>query len=133
MVGDASGDQDPAQGPHQVAAPPSSSPTLKVNQNVAVLGVLYGNKCKEAFEQVSRSVQALHGARKALTAYLERSSSGAGEAWPAAKPLSCCRALVASRRYPTTVVLPLLFPWLCGVLANSPRLMVPLEVPFVCD
>jgi E3 ubiquitin-protein ligase UBR4 len=78
-IGEGLGDQDSPQVAHQVAVPSSTSSTLKVNQSVAVLGVLYGTKCKEAFEQVSRSVETLHGARKALKAYLEKSSPITGE------------------------------------------------------
>ena len=42
---------------------PTMSSTFRVNRNIAVLGVLYGEKCKGASDGVTRSMQAVAGAR----------------------------------------------------------------------
>jgi E3 ubiquitin-protein ligase UBR4 len=52
-----------------VSLPGSSS--FKINRKIAILGVLYGEKCKMAFDSVSKSVQTLQGLRQVLMAYLE--------------------------------------------------------------
>lgn len=51
------------------------SPSLKINRKIALLGVLYGEKCKAAFDSVSRSVQTLQGLRRVLMNYLEKKHS----------------------------------------------------------
>jgi E3 ubiquitin-protein ligase UBR4 len=51
------------------------SPSLKINRKIALLGVLYGEKCKEVFDSVSRSVQTLQGLRRVLMNYLEKKHS----------------------------------------------------------
>lgn len=56
-----------------VSLPGSSS--FKINRKIAILGVLYGEKCKMAFDSVSKSVQTLQGLRRVLMAYLERRKS----------------------------------------------------------
>ncbi|KAL2641590.1 hypothetical protein R1flu_009177 [Riccia fluitans] len=56
-----------------VSVPGSSS--FKINRKIAILGVLYGEKCKMAFDSVSKSVQTLEGLRRVLMAYLERKRS----------------------------------------------------------
>lgn len=56
-----------------VSLPGSSS--FKINRKIAILGVLYGEKCKMAFDSVSRSVQTLQGLRQVLTSYLEQKKS----------------------------------------------------------
>ncbi|KAG6555165.1 hypothetical protein Mapa_003204 [Marchantia paleacea] len=56
-----------------VSVPGSSS--FKINRKIAILGVLYGEKCKMAFDSVSKSVQTLEGLRRVLMAYLERKLS----------------------------------------------------------
>ncbi|MCO5564796.1 hypothetical protein L7F22_018464 [Adiantum nelumboides] len=53
-----------------VSLPGSSS--FKINRKIAILGVLYGEKCKMAFDSVSRSVQNLQGLRRVLSSYLEQ-------------------------------------------------------------
>ncbi|KAI4346740.1 hypothetical protein L6164_007612 [Bauhinia variegata] len=45
-------------------------PSCKINRKIALLGVLYGEKCKAAFDSVSKSVQTLQGLRKVLMNYL---------------------------------------------------------------
>lgn len=45
-------------------------PSMKVNRKIALLGVLYGEKCKAAFDSVSKSVQTLQGLRRVLMNYL---------------------------------------------------------------
>ncbi|KAF3783370.1 Auxin transport protein [Nymphaea thermarum] len=47
-------------------------PSCKINRKIALLGVLYGEKCKAAFDSVSRSVQTLQGLRRVLMAYLQQ-------------------------------------------------------------
>ncbi|KAL4322754.1 hypothetical protein S245_049914 [Arachis hypogaea] len=50
-------------------------PSCKINRKVALLGVLYGEKCKAAFDSVSKSVQTLQGLRKVLMNYLHQKHS----------------------------------------------------------
>ncbi|WVZ63924.1 hypothetical protein U9M48_013516 [Paspalum notatum var. saurae] len=50
-------------------------PTCKVNRKIALLGVLYGEKCKSAFDSVSKSVQTLQGLRRVLMTYLHQKNS----------------------------------------------------------
>ncbi|CAI9109909.1 OLC1v1009837C1 [Oldenlandia corymbosa var. corymbosa] len=45
-------------------------PSCKINRKIALLGVLYGEKCKAAFDSVSKSVQTLQGLRRVLMNYL---------------------------------------------------------------
>ena len=45
------------------------SPSLKINRKITLLG---GEKCKVAFDYVSRSVQTLQGLRRVLRNYLEK-------------------------------------------------------------
>ncbi|XP_027153889.1 auxin transport protein BIG [Coffea eugenioides] len=47
-----------------------SGPSYKINRKIALLGVLYGEKCKAAFDSVSKSVQTLQGLRRVLMNYL---------------------------------------------------------------
>ncbi|ONM53843.1 Auxin transport protein BIG [Zea mays] len=58
-------------------------PTCKVNRKIALLGVLYGEKCKAAFDSVSKSVQTLQGLRRVLMTYLHQKSSSDTNALPA--------------------------------------------------
>ncbi|XP_062198953.1 auxin transport protein BIG-like isoform X2 [Phragmites australis] len=58
-------------------------PTCKVNRKIALLGVLYGEKCKAAFDSVSRSVQTLQGLRRVLMTYLHHKNSSDTNALPA--------------------------------------------------
>ncbi|CAN6479149.1 unnamed protein product [Victoria cruziana] len=51
-------------------------PSCKINRKIALLGVLYGEKCKAAFDSVSRSVQTLQGLRRVLMAYLQQRQIG---------------------------------------------------------
>jgi E3 ubiquitin-protein ligase UBR4 len=60
-------------------------PSCKVNRKIALLGVLYGEKCKAAFDSVSKSVQTLQGLRRVLMTYLHQKSSD--EAGPSAQSL----------------------------------------------
>ncbi|XP_024381357.1 auxin transport protein BIG isoform X3 [Physcomitrium patens] len=53
-----------------VSLPGPSS--YKISRKVAILGVLYAEKCKMAFDSVSKSVQTLQGLRRVLMTYLER-------------------------------------------------------------
>lgn len=53
-------------------------PSCKINRKIALLGVLYGEKCKAAFDSVSKSVQTLQGLRRVLMAYLHQKSSDDG-------------------------------------------------------
>ncbi|KAK8459521.1 hypothetical protein SEVIR_2G160200v4 [Setaria viridis] len=68
-------------------------PTCKVNRKIALLGVLYGEKCKAAFDSVSKSVQTLQGLRRVLMTYLHQKSSSDTNALPAfsipRSPSSC--------------------------------------------
>ncbi|KAM0923258.1 hypothetical protein ACQ4PT_005659 [Festuca glaucescens] len=68
-------------------------PTCKVNRKIALLGVLYGEKCKAAFDSVSKSVQTLQGLRRVLMAYLHQKNSNDANALPAfsipRSPSSC--------------------------------------------
>ncbi|KAF8656506.1 hypothetical protein HU200_060675 [Digitaria exilis] len=57
-------------------------PTCKVNRKIALLGVLYGEKCKAAFDSVSKSVQTLQGLRRVLMAYLHQKNSSDTNALP---------------------------------------------------
>ncbi|MQL86782.1 hypothetical protein Taro_019315, partial [Colocasia esculenta] len=50
-------------------------PSCKINRKIALLGVLYGEKCKGAFDSVSKSVQTLQGLRRVLMTYLNQKSS----------------------------------------------------------
>ncbi|KAJ0989688.1 hypothetical protein J5N97_008044 [Dioscorea zingiberensis] len=50
-------------------------PSCKINRKIALLGVLYGEKCKAAFDSVSKSVQTLQGLRRVLMAYLHQKNS----------------------------------------------------------
>ncbi|CAI0553248.1 unnamed protein product [Linum tenue] len=50
-------------------------PSCKVNRKIALLGVLYGEKCKAAFDSVSKSVQTLQGLRRVLMSYLHQKRS----------------------------------------------------------
>ncbi|CAN0876126.1 Auxin transport protein BIG [Linum grandiflorum] len=50
-------------------------PSCKVNRKIALLGVLYGEKCKAAFDSVSKSVQTLQGLRRVLMSYLHQKHS----------------------------------------------------------
>jgi len=47
-------------------------PSCKINRKIALLGVLYGEKCKAAFDSVSKSVQTLQGLRRVLMNYLHQ-------------------------------------------------------------
>lgn len=51
-------------------------PSCKINRKIALLGVLYGEKCKAAFDSVSKSVQTLQGLRRVLMNYLHKKQSG---------------------------------------------------------
>lgn len=55
-------------------------PSCKINRKIALLGVLYGEKCKAAFDSVSKSVQTLQGLRKVLMNYLHQKHSDNGVA-----------------------------------------------------
>ncbi|XP_075510636.1 LOW QUALITY PROTEIN: auxin transport protein BIG-like [Primulina tabacum] len=50
-------------------------PSFKINRKIALLGLLYGEKCKAAFDSVSKSVQTLQGLRQVLTSYLHQKRS----------------------------------------------------------
>ncbi|THU64013.1 hypothetical protein C4D60_Mb01t21950 [Musa balbisiana] len=50
-------------------------PSCKVNRKIALLGVLYGEKCKAAFDSVSKSVQTLQGLRRVVMTYLQQKNS----------------------------------------------------------
>ncbi|ONK55020.1 uncharacterized protein A4U43_UnF8510 [Asparagus officinalis] len=50
-------------------------PSCKINRKIALLGVLYGEKCKAAFDSVSKSVQTLQGLRRVLMTYLHQKNS----------------------------------------------------------
>ncbi|XP_042518404.1 auxin transport protein BIG isoform X2 [Macadamia integrifolia] len=50
-------------------------PSCKINRKIALLGVLYGEKCKAAFDSVSKSVQTLQGLRRVLMSYLHQKRS----------------------------------------------------------
>ncbi|GAB2300127.1 hypothetical protein Dimus_038603 [Dionaea muscipula] len=50
-------------------------PSCKINRKIALLGVLYGEKCKAAFDSVSKSVQTLQGLRRVLLNYLHQKHS----------------------------------------------------------
>ncbi|EEF36461.1 ubiquitin-protein ligase, putative [Ricinus communis] len=50
-------------------------PSCKINRKIALLGVLYGEKCKAAFDSVSKSVQTLQGLRRVLMSYLHHKHS----------------------------------------------------------
>ncbi|KAK2986274.1 hypothetical protein RJ640_021843 [Escallonia rubra] len=50
-------------------------PSCKINRKIALLGVLYGEKCKAAFDSVSKSVQTLQGLRRVLMKYLHLKQS----------------------------------------------------------
>ncbi|XP_047314774.1 auxin transport protein BIG [Impatiens glandulifera] len=51
-------------------------PSCKISRKIALLGVLYGEKCKAAFDSVSKSVQTLQGLRRVLMSYLHQKHSG---------------------------------------------------------
>ncbi|KAM1666136.1 hypothetical protein ACFX1X_045806 [Malus domestica] len=55
-------------------------PVCKINRKIALLGVLYGEKCKAAFDSVSKSVQTLQGLRRVLMNYLHQKQSVNGVA-----------------------------------------------------
>ncbi|XP_077214481.1 auxin transport protein (BIG) [Tasmannia lanceolata] len=50
-------------------------PSCKINRKIAALGLLYGEKCKAAFDSVSKSVQTLQGLRRVLMRYLHQKHS----------------------------------------------------------
>ncbi|CAM8971414.1 unnamed protein product [Rhodiola kirilowii] len=51
-------------------------PSCKINRKIALLGVLYAEKCKAAFDSVSKSVQTLQGLRRVLMNYLHHKHHG---------------------------------------------------------
>ncbi|XP_022962536.1 auxin transport protein BIG [Cucurbita moschata] len=53
-------------------------PSCKINRKIALLGVLYGEKCKTAFDSVSKSVQTLQGLRRVLMTYLHQKHTNDG-------------------------------------------------------
>ncbi|KAL0540634.1 hypothetical protein IC582_020643 [Cucumis melo] len=53
-------------------------PSCKINRKIALLGVLYGEKCKAAFDSVSKSVQTLQGLRRVLMTYLHQKHTDDG-------------------------------------------------------
>ncbi|KAK4477539.1 hypothetical protein RD792_016768 [Penstemon davidsonii] len=55
-------------------------PSCKINRKIALLGVLYGEKCKAAFDSVSKSVQTLQGLRRVLMNYLHQKQSDSSAA-----------------------------------------------------
>ncbi|XP_008230303.1 PREDICTED: auxin transport protein BIG [Prunus mume] len=55
-------------------------PACKINRKIALLGVLYGEKCKAAFDSVSKSVQTLQGLRRVLMNYLHQKRADSGVA-----------------------------------------------------
>ncbi|XP_050383808.1 auxin transport protein BIG [Argentina anserina] len=55
-------------------------PACKINRKIALLGVLYGEKCKAAFDSVSKSVQTLQGLRRVLMNYLHQKHTDNGVA-----------------------------------------------------
>ncbi|KAK8916209.1 Auxin transport protein BIG [Platanthera zijinensis] len=52
-------------------------PSCKINRKIALIGVLYGEKCKAAFDSVSKSVQTLQGLRRVLMNYLYEKNTDA--------------------------------------------------------
>ncbi|KAK8717695.1 hypothetical protein V6N13_044953 [Hibiscus sabdariffa] len=50
-------------------------PSCKINRKIALLGVLYGENCKTAFDSISKSVQTLQGLRQVLMNYLHQKHS----------------------------------------------------------
>ncbi|KAK9038974.1 hypothetical protein V6N11_023815 [Hibiscus sabdariffa] len=50
-------------------------PSCKINHKIALLCVLYGEKCKTAFDSISKSVQTLQGLRRVLMNYLHQKHS----------------------------------------------------------
>ncbi|XP_042440937.1 auxin transport protein BIG-like [Zingiber officinale] len=50
-------------------------PSCKVSRKIALLGVLYGEKCKAAFDSVSKSVQTLQGLKRVVVTYLQQKNS----------------------------------------------------------
>ncbi|PKA57546.1 Auxin transport protein BIG [Apostasia shenzhenica] len=50
-------------------------PSCKINRKIALIGVLYGEKCKASFDSVSKSVQTLQGLRRVLMTYLSEKST----------------------------------------------------------
>ncbi|XP_024544363.1 auxin transport protein BIG [Selaginella moellendorffii] len=71
-IGESDADSQQKDTVQQMVALPSS---FKINRKIAILGVLYGEKCKMAFDSVSKSVQTLQGLRRVLMSYLERKRS----------------------------------------------------------
>ena len=55
-------------------------PLCKINRKIGLLGMLYGEKCKAAFDSVSKSVQTLQGLRRVLMNYLHQKNSDNGVA-----------------------------------------------------
>ena len=51
---------------------PGIGSTLKINQRIAMLGVIYGKECSAAFESLSRSVQLLQATRQELLKFQQR-------------------------------------------------------------
>lgn len=49
-------------------------PSCKISRKIALLGVLYGEKCKAAFDSVTKSVQTLQGLRRVLMNYTKTPS-----------------------------------------------------------
>lgn len=73
------------------------SSTFRVNRNIAVLGVLYGEKCKAASDGVTRSMQAVAGARAALMEHLApRRCSTYGVTIPTLRPPNGCYGCAAT-------------------------------------
>lgn len=68
-------------------------PSCKINRKIALLGVLYGEKCKAAFDSVSKSVQTLQGLRRVLMNYLHHknfdSTEGASRFVVSRSPSNC--------------------------------------------
>lgn len=68
-------------------------PSCKINRKIALLGVLYGEKCKAAFDSVSKSVQTLQGLRRVLMNYLHQKhsdNSGAPSRFVVSRSLNNC-------------------------------------------
>eukprot|EP00850_Spirogloea_muscicola_P019673 SM000196S05365 [mRNA] locus=s196:186709:205871:+ [translate_table: standard] len=65
---------DAASSSSSIAGVLPASSSFRINRRIAILGVLYAEKCKAASEAVSKSVQLLLGLRQALVQYVKRSS-----------------------------------------------------------
>ncbi|KAK3280427.1 hypothetical protein CYMTET_11725 [Cymbomonas tetramitiformis] len=82
------GDVEPKESLQQMMVSMPLSSSFKINRKMAILGVLYGEKCRGAYDGIARGMHILAGAREALLMYLAAHNAPL----PAAAGLELCSA-----------------------------------------